>query len=548
MSGSIEPKAEPSALNEPAPTESVRKGLWSTFSGTQKLALIAGGSVLAVVAGTYAAKQFSPTPGKAVAQSAETKPAEPEKLPPEILKPTLESSPFKRVKNEDPSDELPRVEIKKPVDKKKTVDPLDDLVVPGLKPEEKKKTVDPLDDLVAPGSKPDDKKKLEDKFTAPKPMGEKPTESFGLKLPPTPGLDDDKKSPGENGPAIKPVLDEKKSPGSDLKAPSTPMGEGDKKPLEDEFKLPEIPGGDKKKAAEDPFKAPADPRDPAPLPTTVIEKTEKPTKPKIIQAGGQDTNPKKDSGSDLILTIPDAKPTPAKKDALPEVPEFAVPPLPDPTKDRPLPPPNKANNPVVIVPGKDKPKEDPPAVPMLDPIEIKPVEIKPATPKTPEVPTLEIVPKPAETKRDAYEEDWHTPEGSQTYTWISNFYYKSADYAKALEAYNREKRRPGETIVRVPPTWVLDEKFPDLTGKTGKVPELKPTSGLKFEPVETSPKPAPATASDEYRVTAEAGETIREIAGKVLGDSNAWQRLYKLNSNIDPTLPIPTGTVLRLPR
>ena len=52
--------------------------------------------------------------------------------------------------------------------------------------------------------------------------------------------------------------------------------------------------------------------------------------------------------------------------------------------------------------------------------------------------------------------------------------------------------------------------------------------------------------NDEYRVTAEAGETIREVARKALGDAGSWKKLYQLNPDIDPTLPLPAGTTVRL--
>ena len=64
----------------------------------------------------------------------------------------------------------------------------------------------------------------------------------------------------------------------------------------------------------------------------------------------------------------------------------------------------------------------------------------------------------------------------------------------------------------------------------------------------SAPPAATTKASDEYKVTKEAGETIREVARKALGDGNAWRRLYELNPGIDPTLPLPAGTIVRLPR
>ena len=54
--------------------------------------------------------------------------------------------------------------------------------------------------------------------------------------------------------------------------------------------------------------------------------------------------------------------------------------------------------------------------------------------------------------------------------------------------------------------------------------------------------------NDEYRVRAEGGENIRDIARKVYGDAKAWKRIYDMNPSIDPTEPVPAGTTLRMPR
>src|SRR5205823_14741306 len=133
-----------------------------------------------------------------------------------------------------------------------------------------------------------------------------------------------------------------------------------------------------------------------------------------------------------------------------------------------------------------------------------------------------------------YDEDWHSQREGDTYSLISKEYYKSADYAAALEAYNKDRRKPGERIIRVPPPWVLEEQFPNLIGTKADKPEAKTTSNPKFEPAPPRPSdliapPPPAARNNEYRVSNEAGETIRDIARKIYGDANAWQKLWKLN-------------------
>ncbi len=215
----------------------------------------------------------------------------------------------------------------------------------------------------------------------------------------------------------------------------------------------------------------------------------------------------------------------------------------------------------------------PPAPPVIDLTPTigaprPPVNLDPAPPVGTPKPPVDAP------KRDEFDEDWHTPKAGDTFAMISREYYKSPDYAQALEAYNKDRRKGGENIVRVPPLWVLEEKFPAMT-KTEPRPAPAATaapmapapggrsSGVDFEPAEgrsigsstppSRPAPAPAvtpasSTNDEYRVQAATGETIREIANKLYGDANTWKRLWDMNPTVDPTQPIPTGTTLRLPR
>ena len=73
-------------------------------------------------------------------------------------------------------------------------------------------------------------------------------------------------------------------------------------------------------------------------------------------------------------------------------------------------------------------------------------------------------------KKDMYDEDWHAQREGDTYAIISKEYYKTVDYSAALEAYNKERKKSGERIVRVPPTWVLEEQFPNLVGAKPEKP------------------------------------------------------------------------------
>jgi nucleoid-associated protein YgaU len=317
------------------------------------------------------------------------------------------------------------------------------------------------------------------------------------------------------------------------------------------------PANDKKPATEgDPFKAPGE------LQSTVTERKEKSvsndTGPVIrIGAIGQDSPPKKEKDPKIDL---DSKAPPKASDppALPDIPTIDLdakptnkdgkPPGigPTPVSDPPLP--------AIKIPGGEDVPPPPPA-PMKSPMNSD-VPPSPAI-KIDLSPKIDVPPPPAGArtdKKEDYDEDWHTRRDGDTYVLISKEYYKTADYARALEAYNKDRFKANEGIIRVPPPWVLEEQFPNLVGaKPEKPPEPKVKDNVKFEAAEpkaggrTAPPPS-LGSNDEYRVKAEAGESIRDIARKVYGNEDAWKKLWELNPDLDPTRLIPNGTALRLGR
>jgi hypothetical protein len=352
--------------------------------------------------------------------------------------------------------------------------------------------------------------------------------------------------------------------------------------------LPTVKSPDKKKVepAEDIFKA-QDPLisdkkkpdlGPAPLATDVSGKKEKDTPMPVIRISAQD--PPAPPPVPKIDDIPPPPPVPAatKKDDPLKL-DLDLPPLPgSPTK-------KEKDDPVVVPPIKSPMIPDVPTIPMKEK-EIKapepglpPVKIPDSPPITidippmpmprmidtpPSPPTINLDPPPAVAapktdKKDMYEEDWHQQRRDDTYTLISKEYYKSGDYAAALEAYNKDRRKAADGIIRVPPIWVLQEQFPNLIEadkpERTNVPEVKTTGNVKFEPVtptvsgvRPAPPPAVARSNDEYKVPEGAGETIREVARKVYGNADSWRKIFDLNPGVDPTQPIPSGTTLRLGR
>lgn len=565
--------AEATALSAPAAVPRATPAGWWVLRSKKRLGLVVGGAVLATGGGWYGYKYLTPTPPRAVAQ-ADPAPAAPKaEEPVKPAVPTTEPAPRVTPVKADPDratkpPELPTLDLDPPPIPKPGTDPkrlapapaptleLDPPPVPAP-PSGDRKPVSPaptLDlDVPAPPARPDP-------GPARKPADPAPTLDLDTLPPVKPPMPDRK--PDTDPPAL-PAPGAVKAPDPAPKKPETPT-----------LVLPAVKAPDtkdpKKPSGGDDFAAPApltDPKPalgPAPLPADMTNRKDGPAVKDgapVLRTGGQDPAPLPMPPKADVPTIDVPTPGTPKPPAAPDVPKIDLDvPLPpvkagDPAAPAPKPP-AEVTLPPVIAPMK-------PAVPKIgvDPV---PAVKPPAEVTVPSVaaPGLGDLPAPPLTggskpdKRDNYEEDWHTERAGDTYVMISNEYYKSAEYARALEAYNKDRRKPGEAIIRVPPPWVLQEQFPNLIGKADKpaAVEDRGAGTVKFEPAtptgagsRPAPPPAGGTGSNEYRVTAEAGETIREIARKALGNPEAWKKLWDQNPALDPTQPIPAGTILRLP-
>jgi nucleoid-associated protein YgaU len=111
---------------------------------------------------------------------------------------------------------------------------------------------------------------------------------------------------------------------------------------------------------------------------------------------------------------------------------------------------------------------------------------------------------------------------------------------------------PGQ-VVWIPPVRILERDHGQLIsglpplGPNGvpATPASRP-SGPVVVPVSPPQTAAPA---GQYTKVRGGGETLYEIARRTLNDNGQWYLIYRLNPALsaDPKLPIPTGTVLRLP-
>jgi hypothetical protein len=168
---------------------------------------------------------------------------------------------------------------------------------------------------------------------------------------------------------------------------------------------------------------------------------------------------------------------------------------------------------------------------------------------------------------ESYDEDTYTCRGNETFRMISQTYYQSDRYERALLLFNRShplaaasirqdppQLRPGQKVY-VPPDRILEKYYASAiaeapavdavpaTRNTDPTPAIRP---MAVTPVATV-TPTPAQPQEKtYRVGA-AGEMMRDIARRTLGDADRWPEIYQLNLRYDPKEPVPAGAELRLP-
>jgi hypothetical protein len=284
-----------------------------------------------------------------------------------------------------------------------------------------------------------------------------------------------------------------------------------------------------------------------------------------------------------VTTLPDkpAEPVPVAVQPSPTVP-VPIPAMPDPppaTPPKPEPPaPVVKQAPVADAPGAPPPLNPNVAnnaVPTMTKIPGPEVVPSGATLEPPRVPAagparepFAAPPRPAtppEPKRDSYLEEQYRWSAGDNFAALSTKNYGTPKYADALLKYNqdyplasREIRQtppavaPGQ-VLWVPPVRILERDYADhISGLTPIVTPATPTARPTVEPV--APPPGLANsgfgnpAGQLYRVRA-PGESVQEIARRTLGNSGLATRVQGLNPTLspDPRLPIPAGTVLRLP-
>jgi hypothetical protein len=103
---------------------------------------------------------------------------------------------------------------------------------------------------------------------------------------------------------------------------------------------------------------------------------------------------------------------------------------------------------------------------------------------------------------------------------------------------------PGQAIW-APPVRILERDYPNL------IADLRPLNdrGMPVSAVRPADSLDSAPGATKLTKVRDRGETMYEIARRTLNDSGQWIVVHRLNPTLsrDPKLPIPAGTVLRVP-
>ncbi len=155
----------------------------------------------------------------------------------------------------------------------------------------------------------------------------------------------------------------------------------------------------------------------------------------------------------------------------------------------------------------------------------------------------------AEAKTD-YDVDLHRPRAGDTYATVSKAYYGGAQYAGALQAFNKNQpiERLGE--VQVPPVHVIRKFAPARAGDP--VPD-------RFSPVRPAANDdgpewgAPGAAQGGQTVytlfkVPRPGMTLRDVAKTFYGNERNWAKLNNpRNPKFELDEELPVGTQLQVP-
>jgi hypothetical protein len=187
----------------------------------------------------------------------------------------------------------------------------------------------------------------------------------------------------------------------------------------------------------------------------------------------------------------------------------------------------------------------------------------PATTSTPPITvpgSATIQPRPVNpaAQVESFDEEAYRCKPGDTFEAISQRYYHTDKYARALLMFNRTHPMAGEGLqhnppllqvgqsVYIPPLSILEKRYGGhVQDLTPLPPTQQPLAGSPAVGTPLTPSGA-GTSVRKYRVGGN-GEWMRDIAQRTLGNRDRWTEIYRLNPNNRPDAPVPGNTVLNLP-
>jgi len=177
---------------------------------------------------------------------------------------------------------------------------------------------------------------------------------------------------------------------------------------------------------------------------------------------------------------------------------------------------------------------------------------------------------------ESYDESTYTSKANDTFRIISQEFYHTDQYERALLLFNRNHPLATDVLrkdppalqagqpIYIPPARILEKYYGAPASNTAPVAPLAapparpfnrpdaagsgPQTNSFLTPPSISVKHLPAPGSvPQYRVH-DGGEMLREVARRTLGEADRWTDIYRLNPLLDPREAVPGGSQLRLPR
>jgi nucleoid-associated protein YgaU len=160
-----------------------------------------------------------------------------------------------------------------------------------------------------------------------------------------------------------------------------------------------------------------------------------------------------------------------------------------------------------------------------------------------------------EPRVQSYLEEEHRWQPGDSFAAVSQKFYFTDKYAAALQEYNRDyplaaagmKQNPPAMVpgqaIWVPPVRILERDYARF------VADFRPLNNRGMPAPVDSPSTSRLATDPKLCKVRDRGETLYDIARRTLGDSGQWSVIHRLNPTLsrDPKLPIPAGTVLRIP-